>query len=135
MSMCGFESGDDRDIPAANVYTEVEIALRTALQKLFKAYIRVLGRKVSEECNNKIRVEDVGVRDDSLHIAQILVVLQSMLEEALSLTEHGNLLFVEMVPNILGENSISHLWTIHQVELKDLEKKGRTVIHQVRTQM
>lgn len=75
---------------------------------------------LGEVVGDPLRVQAVGVEDDSLDILDVTVVFECSLVEPLLFAKLGNTIAVELVPAVHLKDGVSHLGSSNQVHLQGL---------------
>lgn len=120
-----FEDLDaDRDgqplvVRHGHVHHDLEVLPRVPKEVLHAGESR-LGLGLSEVIHHPLRVEPVGIEDDSLDVLDVVVILEGPLVEPLLLAKLGDPIAVELVPGVHLKDGVRNLGRGDEVHLEHL---------------
>ena len=94
--------------------------MQVVSHQLIQTSHRLLNIQLTKVRNQPVIWQDVGVHNNSLDILQVIIVLQSSLEQAGLLAQFTNAWLVIVAEHLVTQNSISNLWSMQQVNLQKL---------------
>mmetsp|Transcript_5486 Transcript_5486/g.14328 ORF Transcript_5486/g.14328 Transcript_5486/m.14328 type:complete len:1400 (-) Transcript_5486:639-4838(-) len=102
----------------ANPDAHVQVSLGVGPKNLLEHLHAVIRAERPEVIQQHVRIDHVRVGNHALHVRQIGVVLQRVLEQTRALAQHGDAGLVEVVPDILLQDRVRDLGRVHQVRLQ-----------------